>query len=655
MAAYTGWKYEYVEGGWNELLEMLKNGEIDMMGALSYTDERAENMLFSDLPMGEEKYYLYADLVHTDISASDLSTLNGKRIDMIKGGVQEIQYTEWEEKNNITTKHVYTETFEESIEKAENQEFDGVISTETPQWVEFGMSAITVTGGSNIYYGINKNRPDLKEKLDNAMRKMENDRPFYADELYKKYLSAASSPILISEEKQWVSEHGTIRIGYVKDDYGFSNRGDGSNETIGVINDYISYASDCFGKQKLQFNLVEFDSVEAQLQALKDDEIDMIFHFIQNPYVAEQNGFVLSNKALMVNMAAVTAQDYFNENNENRVAIEKDNYLLKWHVAYNYPKWKIVECDTAADVEKAVRDGDADCFLAESGALKQYIEDKQLHSVFLTQAEEVCFAVKLGNTQLLSVLNKTLESMQSSVLTGALSMYEDSMEKVTVMDFVKDNLLVVTIIFIVIILFIFVITLSLLRKAKIAESKAREVQLQAENANAAKSTFLFNMSHDIRTPMNAILGFTKLAENNSDNQQMVKSYLSKIQASGEGLLSSLDNVLELSRIESGKTTLEETPQEAGKVFDVCMVMMNPEIEKHHHTVTVTKEILHPYVYFDAARVTEIILNILSNAIKYTSDGGKIECKLVQSAHSKMGWVYQEFSVKDNGIGMSEEF
>ena len=181
------------------------------------------------------------------------------------------------------------------------------------------------------------------------------------------------------------------------------------------------------------------------------------------------------------------------------------------------------------------------------------------------------------------------------------------------------------------------------------------MQLQAENANAAKSTFLFNMSHDIRTPMNAILGFTKLAENNSDNQQMVKSYLSKIQASGEGLLSILDNVLELSRIESGKTTLEETPQEAGKVFDVCMVMMNPEIEKHHHTVTVTKEILHPYVYFDAARVTEIILNILSNAIKYTSDGGKIECKLVQSAHSKMGWVYQEFSVKDNGIGMSEEF
>ena len=262
VAAYTGWKYEYVEGGWTELLDMLQNGEIDLMGALSYTDERAKHMLFSDLPMGEEKYYLYADLVHTDISASDLSTLNGRRIDMIKNGVQEQQYTEWEEKHNIKTQHVYTETFGEGMEKAENREFDGVISTETPQWVEFGMSAIATTGGSNIYYGINKKRPDLKAKLDDAMRKMENDRPFYANELYKKYLSAASSPVLASDEKDWVEQHGAIRIGYLKDDYGFSSVNPGNAEPVGVVNDYIHFAADCLGQQALQFELTGFDSVD---------------------------------------------------------------------------------------------------------------------------------------------------------------------------------------------------------------------------------------------------------------------------------------------------------------------------------------------------------------------------------------------------------
>ena len=655
VAAYTGWKYEYVEGEWSELLEMLKNGEIDMMGALSYTDDRAEYMLFSELPMGEEKYYLYADLAHTDISASDLSTLNGKRIDMIKNGIQEMQYTEWEKEHNIKTQHVYTETFEEGIEKAANREFDGVISTETPQWVEFGMSAIATTGGSSIYYGINKNRPDLKEKLDNAMRKMENDKPFYADELYKKYLSAASSPVLASEEKEWVDEHGEIRIGYLKNDSGFSSMDSEIGGPVGVVNDYVNFATDCLGKQALKFKLIGFDSVSDQMRALKDDKIDMIFHFSQNPYVAEQNDFVLSNTVLSVSMAAVTGQNYFNENAENCVAVEKGNLLLKWHISYNYPKWKIVEYDSFKEAEQAVRDGKADCFLTESGELDKYIDNGKLHSVFLTQPEEVSFAVNLGNTHLLSILNKTLEAMQSSMLTGALSMYDNALKKVTAIDFIKDNLLVVTTIFILLFAVILAVILNLLKKAKIAEEKAKEAQVQAENANAAKSTFLFNMSHDIRTPMNAILGFTTLAEKNPEDQQLVKEYLGKIQTSGQGLLSILDKVLELSRIESGKTTLEETPQEAGKVFDTCLVMMNPEIEKRHHTIIATKEIQYPYVYFDAPRMTEIILNILSNSVKYTADGGKIHCALKQFPHPEAGWIYHEFSVTDSGIGMSKEF
>ncbi len=655
VAAYTGWKYEYVEGEWSELLDMLANGEIDMMGTLSYTDERAENMLFSELPMGEEKYYLYADLVHTDISASDLSTLNGKRIDMIRNGVQEMQFSEWEEKHNIKTQHVYTETFDEGIQKAENREFDGVISTETPQWTEFGMSAIATTGGSSIYYGINKKRPDLKEQLDTAMRKMENDKPFYADELYKRYLSTVSSPVLSSEEKDWLSQHGKLRIGYLKNDYGFSGIDTETREPVGVINDYISFASDCLGKNTLNFELTGFDSVDEQMQALKDGEIDMIFHFTQNPYIAEQNNFVLSNTVLSVNMAAVTAQDYFNENAENCVAIKKGNSLLKWHISYNYPKWKIVEYDSLKDVEKAVRDGKADCFLSEAGELENYLDNNKLRSVFLTQPEEVSFAVNLGSTELLSILNKTLEAMQSSMLTGALSMYDNALKKVSLMDFIKDNLLVVTTIFISLFLLILIIILRLLRKAKIAEAKAREAQVQAENANAAKSTFLFNMSHDIRTPMNAILGFTTLAEKNPNDHQLVKDYLGKIQTSGQGLLSILDKVLELSRIESGKTMLEETPQEAGTAFDACLVMMNPEIEKKHHTIIATKEIQYPYIYFDTSRVTEIMLNILSNAIKYTADGGRIECVLKQSPHPDPGWVYHEFSVTDNGIGISKEF
>lgn len=121
------------------------------------------------------------------------------------------------------------------------------------------------------------------------------------------------------------------------------------------------------------------------------------------------------------------------------------------------------------------------------------------------------------------------------------------------------------------------------------------------------------------------------------------------------MLSILDNVLELSRIESGKTILEETAQAAGNVFDACLVMVNPEIEKRKHTLKVSKQIKYPYTYFDSTRITEVILNILSNAIKYTADGGTITCEFSQFDHPDDGWVYQRVVVTDNGIGMSEDF
>ena len=198
-----------------------------------------------------------------------------------------------------------------------------------------------------------------------------------------------------------------------------------------------------------------------------------------------------------------------------------------------------------------------------------------------------------------------------------------------------------------------------MRKQRLEETRQQELLQQAaaaaEAANQAKSTFLFNMSHDIRTPMNAILGFSELAGKDLDDPGRVRDCLDKIHICGQKMLAILDNVLELSRIESGKAVLEVTAVEAGTVFDACLTMVQPEVEKKHHTLTVSKDITAPYLYMDTSRVTEIILNLLSNAIKYTGDGGTIQCTIRQTPHPKEGWVYQSLSVADNGVGMSEEF
>ena len=652
IASYAGWKCEYVEADWSNCFEKLQNGEIDIIDGISYTEERAQDMLFSSAPMGKEQYYIYADAADTDISAADLGSFVGKNIGVLKGHAPEAVLNEWESQNNVKMQHINISTTEEVQKNLADHKIDCFVSVEERCWGN--VLPIVNIGSSDIYFAINKERTDLKVEMDCAMRRIAYDNPFYTDDLYKKFLSTQSASVLSEEEQMWLKEHGSIRIGYLTNDSGISATDPESGELVGVINDYINYAKNCISNQTLDFEIMAFDSMEKEIEALRSDEIDMIFKVPQNPYYAEQNELSLSETVMIIPFMGVTSQERFEENEENSVAIVKDDLAQKWYINYNYPNWKIIECDSIKQAEKLVKNGKADCLISRSVQIRKYLKDDKLKGIPLADQAEISFAVNRENKTMLSIVNKTLKTMPDDMLTNALSMYENTVEKVTAADFISDNLSEVVLVLTIVISFLFMI-LILLRRSKIAEAKAKDAMRMAEGANTAKSNFLFNMSHDIRTPMNAILGFAELAERKLDEPEFVTDYLHKIQMSGKGMLLILDKVLEISRIESGKTTLEESPHEVEKVLDSCVTMMHPEIEKKHLVVTVEKEVQNPYVYFDEARITEIILNILSNAVKYTADNGKIHCVLSQSAHLKEGWIYQELLITDNGIGMSEEF
>ena len=189
------------------------------------------------------------------------------------------------------------------------------------------------------------------------------------------------------------------------------------------------------------------------------------------------------------------------------------------------------------------------------------------------------------------------------------------------------------------------------RQKKLLEDAAAA----AETANKAKSTFLFNMSHDIRTPMNAIIGYAELADKHLDEPKLLGEYIGNIRTCSQKLLTILDNVLELARIENSRIVLEENAAPADDCLDSCVVMFDATLAQHRQTMTVTKDLPHPYLYLDSPHVTEIMLNLISNAIKYTADGGAIQCSLRETAYGAEGWCQLVFSVADNGIGMSEEF
>ena len=187
------------------------------------------------------------------------------------------------------------------------------------------------------------------------------------------------------------------------------------------------------------------------------------------------------------------------------------------------------------------------------------------------------------------------------------------------------------------------------------EEELREAKLKAECANKAKSTFLFNMSHDIRTPMNAIIGYAELATRHLQETEKLGRYLEKIQICGKELLSMLGNVLNLARIENNQVEMEYTVSNVHECFENCIIMFQQQAERKNQTLSLTEQIMYPYVYMDAPHLSEVCLNIISNAIKYTNTGGRISCNVVQKSCEKEDWCNMIITIADNGIGMSDEF
>ena len=552
LAGYTGWKFEYVKCDWSDCFDKLENGEIDIMGDISYTDERAQKMLFPDEPMGEEKYILYADLSDTDIGMSDFKSLDGKRVGVLMDTEPEIMLTEWENKNGIHTEHVNVNNDDDVEKKLANHEIDCFVSLEESIWSEQGISSVTTIGKSGIYFAINKERSDIKTELDYAMRQLEQDSPFFKADLYKKYFTLDYIQVLTGKEKVWVEEHGGIQIGFLNNDPAIFSMDEETGKLTGMLAEYISYAKDCLGNQTLEFNIHAYDDYDEMIQALQNREIDMIFYAGRNPYFAEQNGYALTNTAWTYSLMAVTDEEKFDENKVHTVAVPKEKYALKQHIAFSYPEWKLVDCDSLDNAADMVIQEKADCFLMGASQALIYDNSQNFKSVPLTKTMEACFTVREGEGSLLSILNKTIKAMPSDMLTSALAIYDSTADKVTFSDFIKDNLLVFLATVGFLALSIIGIILVLLRKARKAEVVAKlaakdtkklndklEIALKkAEDASLAKTRFLNNMSHDIRTPMNAILGYAQLMEEELKEKDLPETsdHLEKLQQSGNLLL-----------------------------------------------------------------------------------------------------------------------
>ncbi len=478
IAAYTGWHYEYVTGSWSELLQMLIDGEIDLMSDVSYTEERAGLMLFPELPMGAEEYYLFVSPANTEISSSDYATLNGKRVGSNRDSVQTLYYLDWAQRHGIEAELVEMSCSEaESLRMLETGELDAYVTVDSFADPSDAVPVCKV-GSSDFFFAVSKSRPELLGELNMALSRIQDENRFYNQQLFERYIKTkGANAFLATEELNWLREHGTIRVGYQDGYLAFCAVDKSTGELTGALKDFLDYASDCLENAELSFEAVSYPTIEAAVLAMKRGEVDCVFPANLSGYDGERLGVLLTPSLMRTDTFAVVRQSDLNAFSIREyviVAVNEGNPNYDAFLLDHYPNWRKVYYQTTADCLKAVSEGVADCVLVSS---YRYNNISRLCSryrltTFPTGIElDYCFAVCTDSTQLYSILSKTVSHVPTSTINAALSYYITEDARTSLSDIVVDNLAFVSLGVAALVLLI----LALLLRSMKAEKRAQEL------------------------------------------------------------------------------------------------------------------------------------------------------------------------------------
>ena len=447
IASYTGWSYEYINGSWSDLMQMLSDGRIDLMSDVSYTRERAEYMLYPEEPMGTEDYYLFISSDNRKIVPGDTSTLNGKRIGVNKDSIQAGFYKDWAARNNVEAQLIELNIPEnDSLHMLEAGTLDAFITVDSFTDLKIAVPAFKI-GSSDFYFAVNKNRPDLLADLNGAMNSIQNEDRYYNEHMSERYIRAASSnAFLTPAERDWVLSHGAIRVGYQDDYLAFCAEDETTGELTGAIKDFLEDAQNCLENAELSFEPKAYPTIGAAIDAMKKGELDCVFPANFSGYDGEKHGIVMTPALIRTDIYAIVRQtDVSNFTNRDHVvvAVNQGNPNYDAFLQEHFPGWRSVYYENTAECLKQVSNGMADCVLISSyryNNVSRLCKKYNLTTIPTSIELDYCFAVAKGNPELYSVLAKVVNMIPDSAVDSALSFYITEDARLTLSDFMTDNL-----------------------------------------------------------------------------------------------------------------------------------------------------------------------------------------------------------------------
>ena len=647
----TGWKYEYVYGSFKECLDMLADGEIDLLGSVSYTPERAESIDYSTYAEGTERYWIYTREEHADLADGDLKQMNGCRIGATDGSYQKELLEKWLDSNQIQAEIVICKGYDEMIEKLDADELDALVVPALS--VNSDFIAIANIGAGDCYFGVSKSRPDLLKELNSALEEINNTETDYSSKLYARYEGkAVINYALNKEEKQWLDAHeNTICVGYLKDNLPFCGEEDG--KLTGILGTVLDTVQE---KYKITIKAVPCSTGEQMNEALQSGEIDIAGPIIQDLYTQEQFQVILTDEIFDITPVVIYKGNEY-RSSLSTIASTDTSLYSELMVSFLFPDAEIKQYDTQEECLEAVANGKAGATVIPSSKINLLNESsltKSLSFAEMAKRQELALFTTRENRRAATIINKAIEQ-SSNVLNGVvLAQNSVSEKKMTLQDvFAEYGGLAVGVSFVIIfVLLLLVYSLSVSRKKQMEALKEAQ---DANAANIAKTTFLNHMSHDIRTPMNAIVGFTDIAMKRKPDKE-VENCLKKIRQSSEYLMTLINDVLDISRIESGKLEYKPVPVDFRNMTDTVLSIARGYIENRDLNFCVSREELKtPYVMADELRIREVLLNIISNAVKFTKDGGTISFAAENAPGNDDHHIIIRYRISDTGIGMSEEF